>query len=56
MKMMHSAKGYGWYVTHVLQTMLILGIYSSGESEVDFAMVVKSFLCLALFFTYPGMD
>lgn len=26
-----------------------------GESEVDFAMVVKSFLCLALFFTYPVM-
>lgn len=28
----------------------------TGESQVDFAMVVKSFLCLALFFTYPGMD
>ncbi|XP_048775829.1 uncharacterized protein LOC125680372 [Ostrea edulis] len=26
-----------------------------GESQVDFAMVVKTFLCLALFFTYPVM-
>ncbi|XP_062577527.1 uncharacterized protein LOC134239364 [Saccostrea cucullata] len=26
-----------------------------GESGMDFAMIVKSFLCLALFFTYPVM-
>ena len=52
---------YGLYaITSVFQsfgkqTNQIITLNLPMGDSVDFAMIVKSCLCLALFFTYPGM-